>query len=114
MVSVTFIYRFSNNPKVYYGKYYCSYISDDHNGLDIEILPDVLFGINEFRKQQNLSPLKPKQINIGIMSCSPNDNYLDYSTRREIKAFDFYLSDFRKSGKQIYINGSKVYSCAKV
>ena len=37
MPFITFIYRIGNNNKVFYGKYVCDYISDDHDGLDNEI-----------------------------------------------------------------------------
>ena len=38
-----------NTEKIFYGKYICNYISDDHEGLDNEIKPTIINGINEYR-----------------------------------------------------------------
>jgi hypothetical protein len=37
MPFITFIYRVGKNQKTYYCKYCSDYISDDHEGLDIEV-----------------------------------------------------------------------------
>ena len=66
-----------------YGKFVCSYISDDHEGLDLEIKPIIVDGINKYRKQQNL-----KEAN-GILSFSTNKYIPTYSSDEEIH-FDFY------------------------
>ena len=67
MTFVTFIYRLGNKrrSRVYYGKY-DGYISDDHEGLDLEMEIHVKKGINEYRKQNNLKPINI--IQIGILS----------------------------------------------
>lgn len=107
MPSVTFMYRIGSNPMVYYGKYVCNYMSDDHEGLDKEVLPDLLNGINLYREKKNLKPLKKNQVKVGILSCSTNNNFLDYSSRKEIDFFGFYYKCY-KDIRNIYINGKQV------
>lgn len=107
MPSVTFLYRIGANPKVYYGKYVCGYISDDHEGLDNEILPDLLKGINIYRQKRSLQPLKKNQVKVGILSCSTNSNYLNYSTRKEVDLFGFYYTCYKDVVK-FYINGKQL------
>lgn len=100
MPFITFIYRVGKNPKTYYGKYCCDYISDDHEGLDNEVKYILKQGINEYRKKNNIQKIKSK-IKIGILSLSVNEIIPTYSTKDEIKCFDFY----KKYDGQIYING---------
>ena len=107
MPSVSFLYRIGANQKVFYGKYVCDYISDDHEGLDNEVLPDLLNGINIYRQQKNLQPLKKNQVKVGILSCSTNSNYLNYSTKKEIDLFGFYCTSY-KDIKKFYINGKQI------
>ena len=107
MPSVTFLYRIGANPKVYYGKYVCDYISDDHEGLDNEVLPDLLKGINMYRQKRSLQPLKKNKVKLGILSCSTNRNYLDYSTKKEIGFFGFYYTCYKQITK-FYINGKLI------
>ena len=104
---ITFIYRIENNPKTYFGKYNTDYISDDHEGLDKEVLPDLLNGINIYREQKNLQQLKKNQVKVGILSCSTNSNYLNYSTKKEIDLFGFYCTSY-KHIKKFYINGKQI------
>ena len=102
MPFITFIYKIKNKPKIYYGKYICDYISDDHEGLDTEIKNILLGSINKYREKKNLP--KIKKINIGILSFS-NDRYIPIdSTKSEINAFDFYC-EYYNYKKEIYING---------
>ena len=54
MTFITFIYRIGTNKKTYFGKYVCDYISQDHEGLDDEVKPAVIRGINEYRKQKGV------------------------------------------------------------
>lgn len=107
MPSVSFLYRIGANPKIYYGKYVCDYISDDHEGLDNEVLPDLLNGINIYRQQKNLQPLKKNQVKVGILSCSTNSNYLNYSTKKEIDLFGFYFTRYKQIVK-MYVNGKQI------
>ena len=107
MPFITFIYRIGNNKKTYYGKYACGYISDDHEGLDAEIKPDVINGINAFRKQNELLVLEDKEIKIGVLSFSMNQYIPTYSTDDEIECFDFYYKYFDNVGKT-YINGKLI------
>jgi hypothetical protein len=103
MPFITFIYKVGNNPKTYYGKYCDNYPSDDHEGLDMEVKHDLIRGLNEYRKQNNMPPLKSK-ITIGVLSFSSNKIIPTFSTKKEIKCFDFY-HDY---DKKIYINGKQI------
>ncbi len=100
MTFITFIYKIDNNPKTYYGKYAFDYISDDHEGLDIEIKSILIDGLNKFKKQTEFT----EQINIGIMSFSYAMYVPVYSTTEEISCFDFYCISEHHNLK-IYVNG---------
>ena len=102
MPFITFIYKIGKSNRIFYGKYACEHISDDHDGLDDEIRRDVVGGINKYREQSGLSKLKTRQICIGIISLSVNGYIPSYSTKKEIKCFDFYY----KYG-ETYVNGKK-------
>jgi hypothetical protein len=103
MPFITFIYKVGKNPKRYYGKYCDNYPSDDHDGLDNEVKYDLIKGLNEYRKQNNMPELKSK-ITIGVLSFSSNRIIPTFSTKKEIKIFDFY-HDY---DKKIYINGKQI------
>jgi len=94
MPFITFIYRIGTNKKFFYGKYVCDDISDDHEGLDIEILPTVIDGINEYRKQKGLTKLLNKNFSLGIL-CFSTTNYIPIdSSDNEIECFDFYHKSY--------------------
>lgn len=82
---------------------YSDYVSDDHEGLDLEVKYDLINGLNKYRQKKGLPKLKAKII-IGVMSFSSNEIVPTYSTKNEIKCFDFY-HDFDTN---IYINGKLV------
>ena len=50
MPFITFIYKIKNINRVFYGKYICDYISDDNEGLDVEVMPYLFKEINKFQK----------------------------------------------------------------
>ncbi len=106
MTFITFIYKIGNNNKTYYGKYITDYISDDHNGLDTEVMSYLVDGINKYRQKKALSKLHSK-INIGILSFSSNKYIPVYSSDNEINCFDFYCIE-ENNKKTIYINGKQV------
>ena len=106
MVTITFIYKIKNVNKTFYGKYIADYMSDDHEGLDVEMNSILLGYINEYRESKNLKKLKNKNLSVGVLSCITNDNYLDYYSSGEIKCFDFYYQKFKDT--QVYINGKKI------
>ncbi len=104
MPFITFIYKVGKNPKTYYGKYCFNDISDDHEGLDIEVKYILEKAINEYyRKKNNIEKIKLKII-IGILSFSLNNIIPTYSTKNEIKCFDFY----KHYDEKIYINGNLI------
>ena len=105
MPFITFIYKIGKRN--YYGKYVFDYMSDDHEGLDDQILPLVVDGINRFRAQKGLSPLD--YIKIGILSFSVDDYIPCYSTDKEYECFDFYYDvDYYNRNKKLYVNGKQV------
>ncbi len=110
MPTVVFMYSIKDSNEKFYGKYICDYISDDHNGLDQEILPTLYIGLNQHRKQLDLPLLLDDDISIGIISCSTNNNWLNYTSKDEYKFFDFYYiyQDYMKGSKpttKYYIKG---------
>ena len=107
MPFITFIYRIGHNKKLFYGKYICESISDDHEGLDCEIEGDVIYGINEYRKQNGLKKLN-KKVFIGVLSFTTSDFIPIYSSDNEIKCFDFYCKKFIYKQDEIYINGKLI------
>ena len=102
MPFISFIYRIGNNPKVNYGKYFCETISDDHSGLDREVRSYLEHALHKYRIKRGLPELKAT-VHIGVMSLF-FDNYIpSFSTKREIKCFDFY-----KYYDEVYINGKLI------
>jgi len=108
MPFITFIYRIENNT--FYGKYVFNYISDDHEGLDIEITPTILDGINEYRKQKGLE--KINKISIGILSFSTDECIPTHSSDEEIHCFDFYHKKYICKKDETYVNGKRILPLA--
>lgn len=107
MPFITFIYRIGNNNKVFYGKYVCDYISDDHDGLDNEIKDILNCKINEYRKQMGFIKNKHK-ISIGILSLCLHDCIPTYSSDAEIKCFEFYHKTHTLNNDETYVNGKQI------
>jgi len=106
MVTVTFIYRIVNNPKTFYGKCDYDWLSDDHDGLDVEVKYPLLSCINKYRDQNQLSAVREEEVKVGILSCSYDKNFYDYSFLEESQCFDFY---YRQGAPLLYfINGEKI------
>jgi hypothetical protein len=103
MSFVTFIYRIGK--KTYFGKYiFDDNVSDDHNGLDTEIIRDVLDAINRYRVKQEKPILSETELTIGILSFCPGNAHIPvYSSEYEYKAFDLYY-DLSTA----YINGKVI------
>jgi len=99
MPFISFFYKIGNHPKMYYGKYFARYISDDHEGLDEEVRPLLEHSIEIYRKTKNLPPLRTK-IHIGVLSLCRDDAIPTFSSKREFQCFDFY-HDYDET----YING---------
>lgn len=101
MPTVCFMYRINDDPKTYFGKYVADYISNDHEGLDQEVI-----GILE----KNYNP-QYDTFRVGILSCSTNDNFINYSSESEYTFFDFYYvhyNNMHKNQEILYINGIKL------
>ena len=99
MHSICFLYRIGKKRKTYYGKYVVSSISDDHEGLDIEVITNLHIALNSIRKIDGLPWIKRKSIKVGIISYS--DHYMTYTSTRERSMFDFYYDH-----GSFYLNGS--------
>jgi len=110
MPFITFIYRIGSNKKTYYGKYVTDYISDDHEGLDEEVRYTLLDGINRYRAQKKLKNINSKHLMVGILSLGIHDIVPTYSSKEEMKCFDFYYdNDFYSDNRyKIYINGKEL------
>ena len=104
MPFITFIYKIGK--RTFYGKYVANCISDDHEGLDNEVHPIVLKGINEYRKQKGLSSIR--RLKIGILSFSVDAFAPCYSSEREMGCFDFYCDEQNYDKQTIYVNGQKI------
>ena len=52
MTFITFIYRIGNNTTTYFGKYVPDYVSDDHEGLDLEVRYVLVDGLNQYREKK--------------------------------------------------------------
>lgn len=105
MSFITFIYKLENSDTKYYGKYCFDYISDHHEGLDLEVQYVLMKGINKYRKRNNVEKLTSHQIDIGILSFARNEYIHLYSSDREIRCFDFYCEKYEKLPIKYYING---------
>jgi hypothetical protein len=103
MPFIAFIYRIEGNPRIYYGKHDSEYISDDHEGLDIEVKYNLLQAINRYRTTKKTPILNESQITVGILSLSINKYIPTYSSDAEIKCFDYY-HDYNGN---LFINGIK-------
>ncbi len=92
MPFVSFIYKIGDDPKTYYGKWNFTYISDDHEGLDTEIMSLLEYAY----KLKNV-------FRVAIIGFSAH-KYFDYASEKEISLFDFYCEE----EKTYYINGNKI------
>jgi hypothetical protein len=101
---ITFIYRVGKSPKTYYGKYCDDYISDDHEGLDTEVIHSLCQGLNKYRSMNNMPKLSFSAVVVGVLSFSRDHYILTFSSEKEIPCFDFY----RDEQKRIYINGKLI------
>ena len=101
---ITFIYRVGKSPKTYYGKYCDDHISDDHEGLDTEVMHSLCTGLNKYRRKNNMQVLMPDTVVVGVLSFSQDQCIPTYSSEDEIRCFDFY----RDYSNQIYINGKLI------
>ena len=94
MPTIVFLYKIKNDAQRYYGKYITDYISDDHEGLDIEIQPTLLHFLNMYRTYNKEAELQSTNVIVGIVSFS-KDSYMNHSSTIEVSCFDFYYNSFR-------------------
>ena len=109
MPFITFIYKIKGVPQTYYGKYDFDYISDDHEGLDLEIINVLSYGLNKYRTKNNIPKiLNNDDIIVGIMSYSDYRTIPVYSTKSEIKCFDFYCIEYDTNKINYYVYGEEI------
>lgn len=92
MHTISFIYRIDKSNQTYFGKYLTDNISDNHDGLDTIIRPKLTYGLNKYRRINNKNKLK-QSIFIGVLSYS--NTWMDFSSEREIKCFDFLYEKYK-------------------
>ena len=92
MHTISFIYRIDKSNQTYFGKYLTDNISDNHDGLDTIIRPKLTYGLNKHRRLNNKNKLK-QSIFIGVLSYSKT--WMDFSSEREIKCFDFLYEQYK-------------------
>jgi hypothetical protein len=106
MHTISFIYRIDKTNQTYFGKYLTENISDNHDGLDTIIRPKLTYGLNKHRRLNNKNKLK-QSIFIGVLSYS--NAWIDFSSEREIKCFDFLYEQYKtKEGVEVedyWVNG---------
>ena len=87
----------------YYGKYVFDCMSNDHEGLDDQVRPLILYGLNWFRDLLG-------NISIDIFSFSIDDYIPSYSTNKESQCFYFYCEkEYNKRTKKIYVHDTLIY-----
>jgi len=108
MPFITFMYKIGRNQRIFYGKFFADYISDDHDGLDNEVRYYLLRTINRYRQNKNsnikLNPIKNENLKIGVISFSSHNFIPDNSSDEEIYFFDYYKDYDDKE----YITGSRI------
>jgi hypothetical protein len=110
MPFITFIYKIKGVPQTYYGKYDFDYMSDDHEGLDLEIINVLSYGLNKYRQKNSIPKIDNKDIIVGILSYSDHRIIPIYSTKDEIKCFDFYCLEYDSNSDKIkyYVYGEEI------
>jgi hypothetical protein len=113
MYFITFMYRIgygmADNTRTYFGKYCFYYISDDHEGLDKEIKPDLIKAINLDRKERKLPEVEEDEVTLGILACCTSNYIPNYSSDAERNFYDFYYERTDYGRKPImYLKGKVV------
>ena len=93
MPFISFFYKINCDANKYYGKYYFDYISDCHEGLDLEVKRVLKSGLNRHRVKNNLPKLRSNDIYVGVLSFSMNEHISTYSSNDEKPGFDFYCEN---------------------
>ena len=118
---ISFFYRIGEEKERYLGKIFFSCMSDDHDGLDVEVRPYLLSGLNSYREIHGLPILDDKDLQIAVISFSFEKVIPVYSTDDEIPGFDFYMrvkgggdGDYYTNQEiKTYVNGKYIELCEK-
>jgi hypothetical protein len=108
MPFISFFYKINDEPTKYYGKYCFDHISDDHEGLDVEVKYVLKSGINRHRVKCNLSKLRSNDIYVGVLSFSIDECIPTYSSNSEKQGFDFYYEN-TNGIKRTYLGNNVFY-----
>lgn len=103
---ITFSYKVGNNPIIFCGKYVFEHISDDHEGLDLEVEHILRNGLNKYRELRGIKPLHC-EIHVAVISFSGNKHIQTYSSIKETKCFDFYAL-YENYHIDYYVNGKRL------
>ncbi len=106
MTFITFIYRIGNNPTAYFGKYVTDSVSDDHNGLDMEVKYALVDGLNKYREQKGYRKPSLRNIRIGVLGFAADRYIPTYSSEDEIKSFDTYIVAYNYT-VNTFVNGKQ-------
>lgn len=103
MPFITFMYKIAGDDTRYYGKYYTLYMSDDHEGLDMEVRYKLERALSRRRGEK----IRDGEVTIGVLSYSDSNFVGVYSSHDEIAAFDFYYLE-EKNIYDTYLGGELV------
>ena len=85
MPEISFLFRVNGDCTTQYGK--LRHLSDDHNGVDVEIRPYILSALDTYMRTMGLSPITKLVLGvIGIL-----DNETQYCSEADRDIFHLYL-----------------------
>jgi len=103
---VSFIYRFKNDPTMYYGKY-IGYVSDNYeDGLDTEIANIIKNPLQNELESRNIDPEDPSSITIGILGA--DRNIKDYFSENEKDIFNLLYCNWSNQTPEFFLNGNLI------
>jgi len=85
MPDITFIFRINDDLTRGYGKICLDYLSDDHEGVDLEIKPQVRSVIDKYREKHSLPPIT--DLHLGVIGVTD-----EYCSFEEVNIFDIYIT----------------------
>lgn len=103
---VSFIYRFKNDPTIYYGKY-IGYVSNDYEeGLDKEMVNIIKYPLQKELESRNIDPEDPSSITIGILGA--DRDIKDYFSETEKDIFNLLYCNWSNQPSEFFLNGNLI------
>ncbi len=99
-MEISFIYKEKTDTFFKFGKLITDYISDDHDGLDIEVRHSLISAIHYYKKK--IGDETPTEVSIGILG-----QLNDFCSNEERFVFDIYIENFNNA-ITVYHQGQKV------